>query len=292
MSMWAVAPLILTAIGVGVAVGLPAGSSPRVTTLVLSGASVFAVVGFLAWLVVVVVGGFAQVHSVSDFLGWCRDPGVAGGSGWSALVAMIMLVVSASRGAAVALRTRRDQRLLTPHLRSHVTVIPGPVAFAVPGRAGGVVLGTEVLEVLDPSEVMAVVAHEEAHLRHGHARYLMVTTVCAAVLPLLRPVDARARFATERWADECAVTEVGSRSTVARAIARVALLGVVPSVAGSLAFGSRANLARIKALTHPPGQSLVRAVGVAMGFALVTTLVGATVQAHHLAEFIAAMCRL
>ena len=48
------------------------------------------------------------------------------------------------------------------------------------------------------------------------------------------PLARQVRFNTERWADESAANEVGSRALVARAIARVALLGIPPTAAAGL----------------------------------------------------------
>ena len=44
-----------------------------------------------------------------------------------------------------------------------------------------------------------------------------------AAMPVLAPLNARLRFAVERWADEDAANEIGDRALVACAIARAAL---------------------------------------------------------------------
>jgi hypothetical protein len=43
-----------------------------------------------------------------------------------------------------------------------------PLAYCVPGRSPRVVLSDGALQVLDDTQVAAVVAHEQAHLRHRH----------------------------------------------------------------------------------------------------------------------------
>ncbi|CAN5754244.1 hypothetical protein BH20ACT4_BH20ACT4_06730 [soil metagenome] len=65
--------------------------------------------------------------------------------------------------------------------------------------------------------------YERAHVTHHHHRHLATAEVAAAIMPLVRPLLTRLRFATERWADETAACEIGDRRLVARAIARAAL---------------------------------------------------------------------
>ncbi|HEY0000670.1 MAG TPA: M56 family metallopeptidase [Actinoplanes sp.] len=52
----------------------------------------------------------------------------------------------------------------------HLRVLDGalPLAYCVPGRDPRVVLSGGVLRVLDSGQVDAVIAHEQAHLRHRH----------------------------------------------------------------------------------------------------------------------------
>jgi hypothetical protein len=52
----------------------------------------------------------------------------------------------------------------------HLRVLDGalPLAYCVPGREPRVVLSDGVLRVLDREQVDAVLAHEQAHLRHRH----------------------------------------------------------------------------------------------------------------------------
>lgn len=98
-----------------------------------------------------------------------------------------------------------------------------PLAHAVPGRPGRIVVSTGLLAMLTPTERRALLAHERAHLAHGHHLFVAVVDIAAAINPLLRPLAATIRFTTERWADEIAAAQVSDRSMVALALAKVAL---------------------------------------------------------------------
>ncbi|MFC5754409.1 M56 family metallopeptidase [Actinomadura rugatobispora] len=98
-----------------------------------------------------------------------------------------------------------------------------PLAVAVPGRDGGVLVSRGLLRRLDRSQLRVVFEHEASHLRHRHYRYLALGALAAGTLPPLRRLNARLRFSLERWADEDAAEAVGDRKLVARTIAQVAL---------------------------------------------------------------------
>jgi beta-lactamase regulating signal transducer with metallopeptidase domain len=80
-----------------------------------------------------------------------------------------------------------------------------------------------MLRSLDPQERRVLIAHERSHLRRRHHRYIHLTELAVAAVPVLAPLNDRLRFAVERWADEDAAHEIGDRATVASAIARAAL---------------------------------------------------------------------
>ncbi|MQY27821.1 M56 family metallopeptidase [Nocardia aurantia] len=100
---------------------------------------------------------------------------------------------------------------------------PDPDAYAIPGSPGRIVVTTGMLAALDAPERHALLAHERAHLRDRHHLFVACADLAAAVDPLLRPLATAVRYTTERWADESAVTEVGDRRLVARAIGKAAL---------------------------------------------------------------------
>jgi Zn-dependent protease with chaperone function len=293
MSPWLVAPLAMTAFGVAIAVLLPRGAPPRASVWMLTGAAVATVAGVASGLALLAVAGAAQVHVLSDVAGWCRDlyPGAGGFGSWVGLGAALTLAAGIVTGTRRATRMRRDRRTVGEIEGLDVVHASGAVAYAVPGRPGGVVIGDELLRCLAPDEVAAVVAHEQAHLRHHHHRFVLTALLCAAMLPVLHPVAQRVRFATERWADEDAARHLGSRTVVARAVARVALMSPATPPAVALGFGGHQNLARVEALLHPPGRATTTPLLAVATLGLTVTLLGSSVQTHHLVEFIASLCR-
>jgi hypothetical protein len=108
-----------------------------------------------------------------------------------------------------------------------------------------------MLRLLDASERRAVLAHEQAHLRHNHHLAVSVAGAAAAVNPLLRPAASAVTYLVERWADEDAATVVGDRGLVARAVARAAL-GVPPPGVSGLGLHGGVVVRRVRALRRPP----------------------------------------
>ena len=110
------------------------------------------------------------------------------------------------------------------------------------------------------------------------------------MIPPLTPLARQVRFATERWADETAAEHIGSRTTVARAIARVALMMPQASTP-ALAFIGTGTSTRVAALIEP--QLTTRLTVVATTAAAVTaiTMAGTSIEFHHLAAFLADTCR-
>ncbi len=95
-----------------------------------------------------------------------------------------------------------------------------PMAYCVPGRTPRVVLSGGTLEVLDDAQVGAVIAHEQAHLRHRHEVVMeSFTAFHRAVPPPLRsraPLDA-VHLLLEMVADDAAGRRTG-RGTVRAAL--------------------------------------------------------------------------
>ena len=127
-----------------------------------------------------------------------------------------------------------------------------PLAVAVPGRPGEVLLTTGMLRVLTAAERDAVLAHERAHLAHRHHLAMLLIGAASAVNPLLRPARDAVGYLVERWADEEAATQVGDRDLVARAVARAALATVAPRPAPVL-LGMHGGVIvrRVRALQGP-----------------------------------------
>jgi Zn-dependent protease with chaperone function len=128
-------------------------------------------------------------------------------------------------------------------------------AVAVPGRPGRIVVGESLLAALSANERRALLAHEHAHLEHGHHWHRSAVVLAAAANPLLAPLRSAIVYATERWADEQAATEVGDRRHVATALARAALLTRSPVPAfGQLAIAAQAVPDRVAAMLARPSR--------------------------------------
>lgn len=289
--------LILPAL-VSITVGLAAASlHRRVRPSVAAGALTMlagtAAVAVAGATVVLASLSVARVPWFADRFAWCRAitsphdlPRAIAAAVLAGLVAMFL------SGGITAWRHRSRRR--SP-ARGELVVLPDdrPTAYAVPGRPGRVVVSRGMLRNLDPAERRVLLAHERAHLRYRHHRYLWVADMSAAVLPVLAPLRARVRFATERWADEAAAAEVGDRSVVARTICRAALLQH-DAAAPQLAFASLGVPARVEALLDEPVERNRRASLAAAGAAgaVAIGVVASTWQMHHLVAFASHVCRL
>ena len=99
-----------------------------------------------------------------------------------------------------------------------------PDAFATPGASGRIVVTTALLRALTAQERRALFAHENSHLAHRHAWWLLAAELAVATNPMLGPTVRAIEHAVERWADEDAAQAVTDRLLVARTLARTALL--------------------------------------------------------------------
>ena len=183
------------------------------------------------------------------------DP-VPSGIAVAALVLLVTAVCRALRAARVRAQTERALEIICslcpPH--SELAVLDDPLvqAYAVPGRPGRILVSSGLLRATTPRDRHVVLAHERAHLRHDHHRLRALTELAAAVNPLLLPARDAVAYLVERWADEAAAKETGSREQVAAALARVAL-ATSASAPGSpaLAFHRHAVVERVVALQAP-----------------------------------------
>ncbi|MFI4971221.1 MAG: M48 family metalloprotease [Hyphomicrobiales bacterium] len=129
-------------------------------------------------------------------------------------------------------------------------------ALSVPGRAGRrgqVHLTTGLLGALLPEQLDVVCAHEEAHLRLAHHRYLGVATTVEGAMWFWPPSKSSARVlrrALERSADECAAGDsVRVRAQLASALLTVAVEIDRPVLA---AFSALDGLVERVAAMHEP----------------------------------------
>jgi len=145
----------------------------------------------------------------------------------AAVVAVLMGAATWRAGRATRGLWQADAacRRLRGHNVDGLVIVPDaePDAYALPGRAGQVVVSTAMLRALSAAERRVLLAHESSHLRHRHHLYVAVADIAAAANPLLRPAAHAVRAGVERWADEDAAALVSDRRLAARALARAAL---------------------------------------------------------------------
>jgi len=294
VSLSLLAPLLGVAFALGAAGSVRSLLSPQVTTRVftiLAAGSAVAV----AWALALIAFGWAiTVPAVRHLVGWCDVmlPEHHTVSPWFGVPAVALLVVGSARAVLVIHRYRQLDRRWSCGAPLDIVASPAPVAFAVPGRPGTVVVSDAMLHLLDADERTALLAHERAHLDHHHHRYLRVTRMSVLIVPVLAPLETWVVHASERWADEEAAVAVGDGSIVARALTRVAATMITPAPRGALAFGATGVAARIAALTHPrrPGAAAAVVGLVVVGLAVVGALASSTVQLHHLVAFADHVC--
>jgi Zn-dependent protease with chaperone function len=195
--------------------------------------------------------------------------------------ALILLVLVVRLGADLRHRLgtqRRLRRIGDPRDGLLVADWTEPMAVAVPGRPGHVLVTTGLLRELSADERRVVFAHEHAHLRHRHHMLVLVSAAAAAVNPLLIPARQAVGYLVERWADEEAAAEVGDRGLAARAVARAALATTSPSL--GLSIGGGVAVQRVRALGAPaPAGGRRRLIGpmlLAAGF--LAAIAAATVE--------------
>lgn len=92
---------------------------------------------------------------------------------------------------------------------------PAPYAFCVGGRRHRVVVTTGLLDTLSGSELAAVLAHEDAHLRQRHHLALLgckiLFSTLAPICPGFRSAMVDVRLLAELCADDTARRRVGAR---------------------------------------------------------------------------------
>ena len=293
MNLLLVAPLVLTVGGIVAGWYLPRLVSPATCARVLTAAVALTATCVGSALLLVAMAASSEFHAVSDAFGWCRGlyPGEHGAAPWAGVLAVALLAVAVVRAARYRRQVRAEHAPFAAIDGIEIVASDEPIAFAVPGRLGGIVIGSALLGRLDPDERAAVLAHENAHLRLHHHRYVHTVELCAAALPFLIPLARQVRFATERWADETAAADLGSRRIVARAIARVALMPRGGHLGPALAFSGRGTGARVDALLHPSDPRRLELSAAVTLTTVLTTLAGSSVQVHHLAMFLVHACR-
>ncbi|WP_046730330.1 M56 family metallopeptidase [Streptomyces humi] len=235
---------------------------PRTATVLLTTVAAVMALCSTVCLALLMVVGTAQLPGNPLPDGW-SDPevresvprhGVAG----KAAIPALLAVVAGCAGTLFRHRRvrRRAHRALRGLPHTEVAVLPDSraYAYALPGGPyGRVVVSTAMLACLASRERRALFAHERAHLRARHHRYLLLARLAAHANPFLLPLRTAVACTVERWADEEAARTVGDRRAVARAIGTAALVSrgtPAPTLAGLAAPGPLPR--RVAALLGPP----------------------------------------
>ncbi|MFG2633349.1 M56 family metallopeptidase [Streptomyces sp. NPDC048362] len=234
---------------------------PRPAALALACAALVTAAGWAGSLALLAFTEVAQIPEVAEEGRWSvsalrsHDPVYAVVAAVSTLVLAVCVVslgVAAVRQGRHLLRARRECAELPGHTELAVLDDDVPVAFALPGAPGRIVVSRGMLRRLGAFEREALLAHERAHLRGRHHVFQSVWRLTAALNPLLRPVAVAGNFVLERWADEEAAERVGDRTVVAHAVGRAALASAGASRPAALAATGGVVPQRVRALLAPP----------------------------------------
>lgn len=183
----------------------------------------------------------------------------------SAAVATTVLSFLAARRVAVILRRlwsrSKDHAHTARMLGSHsgpsgVVVLSAqhPTAYCVAGRPHAIVVTTGAVDRLSEDELVAVLAHERAHIAGRHPQMMMVLRSIATAIPRF-PLFAAAVEAVgslvEVSADDRAAQRYG-RDALLRGL--IALAGYRPAPGAALAAADTAVAARAARLLDPAGR--------------------------------------
>lgn len=247
----------------------------------------FGAIAVTAGLAASALLGLAYLVSGTS-LRWYGTHLVPGGAAASLLSAAALGVVGA-RAVCFWRRLRRTRRAVRVEgwLGRHeycgdhdIVFLPAfePVAYSVQGERGQVVVSDGLATALGAEALSLVIAHERAHLRQRHGRYLAVAALIEAIGGGIGPVSRGAlalRLAVERAADEeAAGADLRDRRRLAAALRGMAR--VSPAGGADDALRYRARLLRSTPGGGRPGREAVAAVGI------VALLVLSVVTSAHL----------
>lgn len=289
------AAVVIAALAASVHRRLPPRLATRFIVVSLGAIAVAAIptvalvaLAFLAHVPVVGLGfqWCAQAIGLHDSVPW-----------WLGVVAVAVLVL----GAARSIRLWREHRAFRVDVGRPPYVASDAVPFAVtlPGRAGQIVISSAMIEMLDEDEQRVVIAHERAHARYRHDRYVFVAQLAAAAIPPLRHLAQRVVYSVERWADEAAAAVCGDRQLVAVTLGKVALRANDVRAPGRAAwwgrgassqFGGFGIASRMEALLAPPVHRPRVASIAAVWSSVLAVMVLSAYQLHHLERLVGALC--
>ena len=156
---------------------------------------------------------------------------------------------------------------------------PRPAAYCVAGRPAAIVVTTGALNVLDRPQLGAVLAHERAHLAHGHHALATLTQGLAAAFPGV-PLFSRGAAEVGRLAEmaaDDAASRTSGRPALVAALLAIATGTAVPTEGipgrpalprGALAAAAHAVPARVERLLRPTSPATSAACTAALTVAL------------------------
>lgn len=193
------------------------------------------VIALLVWQGVGLAGGFAMIGALA-----LTGLAIAPEQPWLAVIpavlfALYLLAHLAVTTVQVTRQRRRHLALLdmltAPHptrARTRVLDDAVPVAYCLPRGAGSVtVLSQGLLDRLDADELVAVIAHERAHVEQRHDLLQLAFRAWRSALPwfpIAARADAEVAALVEMLADDHARREVRDE-VLARAILQVGAHG-------------------------------------------------------------------
>jgi heat shock protein HtpX len=104
------------------------------------------------------------------------------------------------------------------------TGIKTPASFAVNGRRKYVAISKSILNLLDPEEIEAVLAHELAHLKNKDTTIKIISLIYRTILlfdPSIHLIEAAINREREYLADETAATVTGNPLSLASALLKI-----------------------------------------------------------------------
>jgi hypothetical protein len=266
---------------------LALGAEPAIATVVLTAVALTVALSTGLMLCAAGVVGLAELPAIAGFGHWSpvRLRESAEFPAWAGLLAGVLasaLLASALYQLVSMLRAARQLSAEAARLKpssGHLVVIDDPAAraFAVSGRHRRIIVTTTMLQQLDPVGRLALIAHENAHLRHRHVRYVRLGRLAAAANPLARPLARAVELAVERWADECAVRDTGTRAGVAHAVGSAALHTTAATrIALDIASSPTDVVDRVKMLLSPAHRRESRIISAALFGAVVVIWLATT----------------
>jgi Zn-dependent protease with chaperone function len=212
--------------------------------------------------------------------------------GVAAVAAALIVAVLAWRYGRSVQRAQRQTRAHGEVARLTGRRLPGagaavvldaqqPAAYCVPGRPATIVVTSGTLALLDPAQLTAVLAHEQAHLAGRHHLLIALTRALSASfpgVPLFTHGPAEVAGLAEMCADDAAARHTGRRTLIAALLA----MGTGTAVpAAALAATACATMIRVQRLLEPPR----RARQARHGLALITAVVVVTLVSGFVAAF-------